>query len=102
MQVPETLSAALADRLARLPAETADVLLETAALARPTVEVVAAAHGDRETVLSSFAAAAADGLIVLDDERVRFSHPLHASVCYQQAPIWKRRAVHREPRAGRD
>ncbi len=94
-QVPETLSAALADRLARLPSETADVLLETAALARPTVELVVAAHGDRETVLSSFAAAAADGLIVLDDERVRFTHPLHASVLYQQAPIWKRRAVHR-------
>ena len=89
------MSAALADRLARLPSETADVLLETAALARPTVELVVAAHGDRETVLSSFAAAAADGLIVLDDERVRFTHPLHASVCYQQAPIWKRRAVHR-------
>lgn len=95
MQVPESLSAALADRLARLPPETVEVLLETAALARPTVELVVAAHGDRETVLRSFAAAAADGLIVLDDERVRFTHPLHASVCYQQAPIWKRRAVHR-------
>ena len=42
VQVPETLSAALAERLARLPAETAEVLLKTAALARPTVEVVVA------------------------------------------------------------
>ena len=95
VQVPETLSAALAERLARLPAETAEVLLKTAALARPTVEVVVAAHGDREAVLRSFAAAAADGLVTLDDERVYFTHPLHSSVCYQQAPISKRRAVHR-------
>ena len=26
---------------------------------------------------------------------MRFSHPLHASICYQRAPLWKRRAVHR-------
>ena len=26
------------------------------------------------------------------DSRVRFAHPLLASVCYQQAPIWRRRA----------
>ncbi len=95
VRVPETLSAALADRLARLPEATADVLLTTAATARPTVDLIAAAHGDRASVVKSLAAAAEEGLIVLEDQRVRFSHPLHASVCYQRAPIAKRRAAHR-------
>ena len=26
---------------------------------------------------------------------IRFAHPLLASICYEQAPVWKRRAVHR-------
>ncbi len=65
-------------------------------LARPTVDLLIAAHGDPDEVRRSLAAAAGDGLIVLDDERVRFSHPLHASVCYQQAPMWKRRAAHQK------
>ena len=26
---------------------------------------------------------------------MRFTHPLLASICYEQAPVWKRRAVHR-------
>ena len=32
--------------------------------------------------------------MTLEDERVRFTHPLLASLCYEQAPPWKRRAVH--------
>src|SRR5262249_12878808 len=30
-----------------------------------------------------------------DGDHVRFAHPLLASICYEQAPVWKRRAVHR-------
>ena len=49
LPMPESLHELLGGRLARLPGQTLDVLLEVAALARPTVDLVAAAHGDRET-----------------------------------------------------
>ena len=94
LRVPESLREVLGGRLAKLPAEVADVLLEVSALARPTIELVAAAHGDLEQVRDAISAAAAEEIVELDDSRVRFAHPLLASICYEQAPIWKRRAVH--------
>ena len=95
LPMPETLQELLGGRLARLPGQTLDVLLEAAALARPTVDLVAAAHGDRERVISALEAGADEGVVELDDSTVRFAHPLLASICYEQAPVWKRRAVHR-------
>jgi DNA-binding CsgD family transcriptional regulator len=94
LRVPDSLRELLGGRLARLPAETADVLLQVAALARPTIDVVAGAYGDRDRVLVGLEAAAREGAITLDDSSVRFTHPLLASLCYEQAPVWKRRAVH--------
>jgi DNA-binding CsgD family transcriptional regulator len=95
LRVPESLRELIGGRLAQLPAETADVLLEISALARPTVELVAAAHGDLERVRESISVAHAEEIVVLDESRVRFAHPLLASICYERAPVWKRRAVHR-------
>ena len=94
-RVPDSLRDLVAGRLARLPTETGDVLLEMAALARPTVGVLAAAHGDRDSVVRALDLAVSEGLVRLDESRVHFAHPLHASICYQRAPVWKRRAVHR-------
>ena len=95
LRVPESLRELLGGRLARLPAETVDVLVQVAALARPTVELVAAAYGDDERVVEALEAAVREGVVELDDSRIRFAHPLLASICYEQAPVWKRRAVHR-------
>ena len=95
LHVPESLQELLGDRLARLPGETLDVLLQVAALARPTIPLVAAAHGDEMRVLTALEAAVREGVVEHDDERVRFVHPLLASICYEQAPLWKRRAVHK-------
>jgi DNA-binding CsgD family transcriptional regulator len=95
LRVPDSLRELLGGRLARLPTETGDIALQIAALARPTVELVAAAHGNRERVLRALEAAVRDGVVELDDSRVRFSHPLLASICYDEAPVWKRRAVHK-------
>lgn len=94
LRVPESLHELLDGRLARLPTETGDVVLFAAALARPTVELVAAAHGDRADVLEALDFAAREGVIELDDSNLRFAHPLLASICYEQAKPWKRRAVH--------
>lgn len=95
LRVPESLRELLGGRLAQLPATVADVLLEISALARPTVELVAAAHGDPARVRDALSAAVSEEIVELDDSRVRFAHPLLASICYDRAPIWKRRAVHR-------
>jgi DNA-binding CsgD family transcriptional regulator len=95
LRVPDSLRELLGGRLARLPGETLDVLLEIAALARPTVDVVSAAHGNRARVLAGLEAAAREGVVELYDSRVRFAHPLLASICYEEAPVWKRRAVHK-------
>jgi DNA-binding CsgD family transcriptional regulator len=94
LPVPESLSALVGARLARLP-EAGDALLLAAALARPSVEVIVAAQGERAPALQALEAALREGVIEVEDSRVRFAHPLLASVCYQQAPIWRRRAVHR-------
>ena len=95
LRVPDNLRELLVARLARLPTDTGDVLLQVAALARPTVELVVAVHGERGRVLDALDAAVREGVVELDDSRVRFSHPLQASICYEQAPLWKRRATHR-------
>ena len=95
IRVPESLRDLLGGRLARFPAETLDVLLHAAALARPTVELVVLSFGDRERVLAALEAALREGVIEFDDARLRFAHPLLASVCYEQAPAWRRRSVHR-------
>jgi ATP/maltotriose-dependent transcriptional regulator MalT len=95
LRVPESLRELLGARLARLPVETSEVLLYAAALARPTVELVSDAHGDPERVLAALDTALREGVVELDDSRVRFVHPLLASICYQQAPQWRQRAVHR-------
>ena len=94
LRVPESLHELLGGRLARLPTETFAVVLHAAALARPTVEVVALAHGDREVVLEALDAAVREGVVELEDSRIRFAHPLLASICYEQAPVRMRRSVH--------
>jgi ATP/maltotriose-dependent transcriptional regulator MalT len=94
LRVPDSLRELLGGRLERLPTYAGDVLLQVAALARPTLDLVTAAHGERERVLKALEAATHEGVVELDDSRIRFSHPLLASLCYEQAPVWKRRAVH--------
>ena len=94
-RVPKSLADILGGRLARLPVETLDVLVRVAALARPTAEVVAASCGNRDRVLACLEVALREGVLEQDEARLRFVHPLLASVCYEQAPVWKRRAAHR-------
>jgi DNA-binding CsgD family transcriptional regulator len=94
LPVPSTLRQLLGKRLGRLPTDTREALLSAAALARPTVAVLAAAHGSSERVMDALEHAEQAGVIALEDARVRFAHPLLASVCYEEAPPWRRRAVH--------
>jgi DNA-binding NarL/FixJ family response regulator len=95
LRVPRSLHDLLGGRLARLPTETVDVLVPAAALAKPTVQLLAATYGDEQRVVAALQAAVSEGVVDFDDARLRFAHPLLASICYEQAPLWKRRAAHR-------
>ena len=91
--MPESLTDLLGGRIGSLPPETAEVLLLAAALARPTEALVAAAHGDPETARGALEVAG--DVLVSDDGRLRFAHPLLASLCYDRAPPSRRRDAHR-------
>jgi DNA-binding CsgD family transcriptional regulator len=93
LPVPGTLRALLGVRLADLAPETHGVTLAASALARPTVALVEASL--RSVDPSAALAAAVDaGLLELDRDRVRFAHPLIASVVYADADAAERRALH--------
>jgi DNA-binding CsgD family transcriptional regulator len=94
LPVPGSLSTLLGARLDRLPADVRQVLLVVALAGRPTAELVASAHGDRDEALAALELAAHEGVVVLEGSRVRFAHPLFASVCHEQASVWRRQAVH--------
>ena len=94
LRIPGSVREAVGERLARLPTPSREVLLLAAALGRPTVGALTAAHGDRTRVLDGLEQAAAAGVVELDEDRIRFAHPMLASVCYEEAPPWRRRDAH--------
>jgi tetratricopeptide (TPR) repeat protein len=93
LPVPPNLHELVRERLAVLPAAAREAALVVSALSRPTVALVAAAatRGDGEAALEKAEAA---GVVELAHDRIRFSHPLLASVVYAQAPGSRRRALH--------
>jgi DNA-binding CsgD family transcriptional regulator len=93
LPVPATLNELVRERLAGIPPAAREAALVVSALSRPTVELVAAAAGGRGGAAALEKAAAA-GVLEVADGRVRFSHPLLASVVYAQTPTARRREVH--------
>lgn len=90
--LPASLGALVHERLEGLPAETRAALLAASALSEPTLGLVQDASGDAE------GAALTPGLeaqvIEVEDDRIRFAHPLLASGVYGAALIDERRALH--------
>ena len=76
----------LRDRLAALPDDISRVLLELAALPDPRTDAVDRDQLDR---------AVAVGLVEIDGDRVRLTHPLVATAAYEQATPALRADVHR-------
>jgi ATP/maltotriose-dependent transcriptional regulator MalT len=95
LPVPGGLGRLLGARLDRLAVETRGVLLIVALSARPTTELVVAAHGDARAASVALDEAVTAGIVVVDDGRVRFTHPLFASVLHERAQPGRRRDVHR-------
>jgi tetratricopeptide (TPR) repeat protein len=93
LPVPTELSVLVLERLGRLPRPARDALAAAAALARPTVADVCRAEGAPAAAALDKAAAA--GAIEYEGDRIRFVHPLIATIHYGSVSPARRRALHR-------
>ena len=91
LRIPRTLQEIVAAHLDTLSTDCMAALLVAASLSTPTAALLAAA-GAGEAALGEADEA---GVLVPDRGRLRFTHPLLASVVYASAPEHRRRDVHR-------
>jgi DNA-binding CsgD family transcriptional regulator len=92
LPAPKRLSQLVHERLARLPPSARGILLPVAALSQPTLALLQALEGVR--AIDAVEHGVAAGVIEVEGHRVRFSHPLLASVVYSEASPLQRRDVH--------
>jgi DNA-binding CsgD family transcriptional regulator len=95
LPVPHRLIGSVEARLATLPDRTQSVLLTVAASPHPTVGLVTAVAEHPELVETDLSRAAAAGIVEMDGERIRFTHPLLAAAHYGAATDMQRRALHK-------
>ena len=93
LPVPASASDAIRGRIAKLMPRTRAVLLAAAALPRPTVGLLIAAHSEVEVEKALEEAAAAE-IVAVELDRVSFTHPLIAAAFYGAATPAQRRAAH--------
>jgi DNA-binding NarL/FixJ family response regulator len=94
LPVPADFRVLVTERLRGFSPQTREMLLISAALARPTVTAVAAAMGDAAAAARCLEEAVAAGILEVDGDRVRFTHPLIASIPYADLTLAARRALH--------
>jgi DNA-binding CsgD family transcriptional regulator len=110
LPVPADLRVLVTERLRGVSAETRQLLLVAAALAQPTIRAVSLSMGDAEdgsrglseaipagvteAVTAGLTEAVAAGLIELDGDRLRFTHPLIASIPYADLTPDARQRLH--------
>jgi ATP/maltotriose-dependent transcriptional regulator MalT len=94
--LPGTLGELMRARIGRLDDEVRDVLLAAACVAAPTVDLLARATGTAvDRAVELLEEPESNGVIVIDGNRVQFSHPLLAHAIYTDADGRRRRAMHR-------
>ena len=91
LPVPADLRHGLRGRLASLSDPARQALLFAAASAHPTVASLSAASSGARAGLQEASAA---GIVGIEGDGVRFTHPLFASVIYEDATIEQRRSLH--------
>jgi DNA-binding CsgD family transcriptional regulator len=94
LPVPQGMQELVATRLQALSAPAQEAVLAAAALLRPTVTTVSAAVGTERDPEAALAEAEEADVVVVEGERVRFTHPLLASVVYASAPRSRLRQLH--------
>jgi hypothetical protein len=90
--LPARLEELLADRLGRLPPEAAEPLAAVAGLAAPTVGLIGAVLG--EPAKAGLDAALDAGVLLVEEGRLRFSHPLLGVAASTRLAPSARRALH--------
>lgn len=94
--LPTTLADLVRVRLGRLDGDVRRVLLAVASVAAPTVDLLARLNDTTaEHVVGLLEDVEADGIVGIEGNRVRFSHPLLARGIYGDATPASRRAMHR-------
>jgi DNA-binding CsgD family transcriptional regulator len=94
LRIPGNLREVVGARLDELSSTSRQIALLASAVARPTVETLNAAWGDSAAVRDGLEEAVSAGVMELDGQGVRFSHPLLGSICYEEVPPWRRRDAH--------
>jgi DNA-binding CsgD family transcriptional regulator len=94
LPVPPNLRALVLARVRALPAAAQQAVLVAAALSRPTVATVAETLAPDCDAPSALIAAEEASVLVLERERIRFTHPLLASAVYGAATSSQRRQLH--------
>lgn len=95
LPVPGNLHSLIEDRLADLSPSTREVLVWASALASPSPTVIRAAVGNDDLVEAAIGEAQRLGVLTVEDDRIRFTHPLLRSVLFQDTPQDRRRELHR-------
>ena len=96
LPVPADLRVLVAERLRDLGPRTRELLLLTGALAQPTVATVTSLVRPAAAGAAALAEALDAGVLERDGERLRFTHPLIASIPYDDLAPAARRRVHEQ------
>jgi DNA-binding CsgD family transcriptional regulator len=94
VSMPSDLADLLPSHIAELPEPTQRMLLFCAAASTPTTALLRSAVADPDRVPSDLAQAVSAGVVELDGDRIRFTHPLLSSAVYSDATEDRRREVH--------
>ena len=86
--VPESLRALVAGRVSALPARVRETLTAVAALGAPSVTLL---EPLTPTAIADIELGCQRRVLELDGDRIRFTHPLLAPVCYEDMPPHRRR-----------
>jgi DNA-binding CsgD family transcriptional regulator len=95
LPVPSDVRDLLVGRVSALSGPARELLLTIACAARPTEALVTASSAVGSPVEGLLAEAVDAGLVSLDADRIRFTHPLLASAVSTAASAQQRRATHR-------
>jgi hypothetical protein len=82
MAAPDTLQAAIGQRVERLPTSVRQVLACASALAAPTTAILTSLVENQGEVDDALSAAEEEGIVVLQGDAVAFCHPLLRSVAF--------------------
>ncbi|MGD1348668.1 AAA family ATPase [Mycobacterium seoulense] len=96
LTLPSSLDDLVSSRISRLAPGAKDAMLAMASLPNPTVQLVAEATKTKpDRLVEALGEAETQGVVTIDGNRLRFTHPVLAHGVYNGAPPRRRHAMHR-------